>query len=111
MYVADPGEARACFTNSLVINEFSQSVSQSVSEPFTPTALQCPHAQKFRDSSSSYKIDYVIEIKNFLNPEGHQNRIIGSKVTVILLKGLILPIGGVALEGSAPAACAAGLFY
>ena len=35
-------------------------------------------------------------IKNFLNPEGHQNPIIGSKVTAILLKGCILPIGGVA---------------
>jgi hypothetical protein len=26
-------------------------------------------------------------IKSFLNPEGHQNPISGSKVTVILLKG------------------------
>ena len=26
-------------------------------------------------------------VKTFLNPEGHHNRIIGSKVTVILLKG------------------------
>ena len=34
-----------------------------------------------KDSTSSYKIDYVIVIKNFLNPEGHQNSIIGSKVT------------------------------
>ena len=51
-----------------------------------------------RDSSSSYKIDYVIVIKTFLNPEGHQNRISGSKV--ILLKGWILPIGGAsAVEG------------
>ena len=33
-------------------------------------------------------------IKNFLNPEGHQNPISGSKVTAILLKGWILPIGG-----------------
>ena len=33
-------------------------------------------------------------IKNFLNPEGHQNQISGSKVTVIVLKGLIFPIGG-----------------
>ena len=33
-------------------------------------------------------------IKNFLNPEGHQNQINGSKVTAILLKGWILPIGG-----------------
>ena len=34
--------------------------------------------------------------KTFLNPEGYQNPISGSKVTVILLKGLIFPIGGVA---------------
>ena len=33
-------------------------------------------------------------IKNFLNPEGHQNPISGSKVTAIILKGWILPIGG-----------------
>ena len=56
-------------------------------------------------SYSSYKIDYLIVMKIFLTPEGHQNCICGSKVTVISLQGLILPIGGVA-----PAACAAGLF-
>ena len=33
-------------------------------------------------------------IKNFLNPKGHQNPISGSKVTAILMKGRILPIGG-----------------
>ena len=39
-------------------------------------------------------------IKTFLNPEGHQNRITGSKVTAILLKGWILPISGAsAVEG------------
>ena len=42
------------------------------------------------DRSSSYKI----VIKNFLNPEGHQNPISGSKVTAILLKEWILHIGG-----------------
>ena len=31
-----------------------------------------------------------------LYSEGHQNHITGSKVTAILLKGWILPIGGVA---------------
>ena len=36
-------------------------------------------------------------IKNFLNTEGHQNPNSGSKVTVILLKGWILPIGGASL--------------
>ena len=40
--------------------------------------------------------DYLIGIKNFLNLEGHQNRISGSKVTAILLNGWILPVGGVA---------------
>ena len=40
-----------------------------------------------RPNGLSHKIDYVIVKKTFLNPEGHQNRIIGSKVTVILLKG------------------------
>ena len=35
-------------------------------------------------------------IQIFLNPEGHQNRISGSKVTGMLLKEWILPIGGVA---------------
>ena len=48
-------------------------------------------------------------IKYFLNPEGHQNPIRGPKVTVILLKvgfGLLVDVHR---EGSAPAACAAGL--
>ena len=68
--------------------------------PFPPTALRRRHAQTVRDSSSSYKIDYVIVIKNFLNPERHQNRMSGSKGTAILLKGCILPIGGAsAVEG------------
>ena len=52
------------------------------------------HAQTVKDNSSSYKIDYVIVIKTFPNPEWHQNCISGSKVTAILLKGWILPIGG-----------------
>ena len=33
-------------------------------------------------------------IKKFLNPKGHQNPFSGSKVTAILLKGWIWPIGG-----------------
>ena len=47
-----------------------------------------------RDRYSSYKIDYVIVIQNYLNPAGHQNPISGSKVTAILLNRWILPIGG-----------------
>ena len=48
-----------------------------MSEPFPPIALRRRHAQAVKDSSFSYKIDYVLVIKTFLNPEGHQNRISG----------------------------------
>ena len=65
-----------------------------MSEPFPPTASRRRHAQTVRDSTSKYKIDYVIVIQNSVNPEGHQNPISGSKVTTILLKQWILPIGG-----------------
>ena len=68
----------------------------SLTAPFPPTALWRCHAQTVRDSSLSYKIDYFIAMENFLNPQGHQDRISGSIVTAILLKGRILPFGGVA---------------
>ena len=47
------------------------------------------------------------EIQNF---EGHLNHCIGSKVTLILLNGWILPTGRVASGRVCPVACAAGLF-
>ena len=78
--LADPGKARGCSTNN--------SVTYSVTDPLVPTTVRQRHAQ-----TVSYKIDYVIVIKNFLNPERHQNPIRGSKVTASLLKGLIWPIG------------------
>ena len=68
----------------------------SVGQPFPPTALQLCHTQKCWDSSSSYKIDYVIVIKKILNHEGHQNAICDSKVMAILLKWWTFPIGRVA---------------
>ena len=49
--------------------------------------------KRLRDRSC-YKIDYVIVIKIFINPKGHQNPISGLKVTSILLKRWIFPIGG-----------------
>ena len=67
-----------------------------------PTALQRRHARTVRDSSSSYKIDHVRVILNFLNPEGQQNRISGSKVTAILLKGWSFSGGGSAINGVTP---------
>ena len=47
----------------------------------------------FPQLSQFFLVQFLI-----INLEGHQNRIIGSKVTAILLSGWILPIGGVALE-------------
>ena len=70
-----------------------RNVSQSVSNPFPVTALRRRHAQTVGDSTSSYNIDFVIVIKNLLNPKGHQNPVSGLKVTAILLKGWIWPIG------------------
>ena len=60
-----------------------------MTDPLVSHNFTVRNAQTVRDRSSSHKIDYVIVIKNFLNPEGHQNPISGSKVTAILLKGLI----------------------
>ena len=62
------------------------------------------------DSSSSYKIDNVTQVYDILNPEGHQNSITGSKLRAVLLKGLILPVGGVASVKGLCTACVAGLF-
>ena len=56
------------------------------------------HARMVIDTSSSNKLDYGILVKEIINPEGYQNCMICSKVTAIQLKGLIWPIGGVALE-------------
>ena len=46
-----------------------------------------------RNGASSHKIDYIAIFQENLNLEGHENRIIGSRVTAILLNGLIFPIG------------------
>ena len=59
----------------------------SLIHPFPPTALPRRHAQMVRDTSFSYKIDYINLEKTSLNPEGHQNLINGSKVIAILLDG------------------------
>ena len=49
------------------------------------------------DGASTHKMDYLKK-KDILNLEGHHNRTTGSRVKAILLKGGILPIGGVASE-------------
>ena len=106
-FLADLGEIRGCSKNTFVIH----SLIERLRDPLVHTALWRRHAQTVKNRTSSYKIDYFIVIKNFLNPDGHQNPISISKVTAILLKGWIWPICGVSAGGgSAPAACAAGLF-
>ena len=52
------------------------------------------HALTFADGAFSHKIGYITIFKEIVNPEGHLNRITGSKVTAILLNGWVLPIGG-----------------
>ena len=93
IFLANPGEARGCSINSLVIHRLIHSLIDSFIHPFPPTALRHHHTQTVRDRASSYKIDYVVVNKSYLNPKGHQNPIIGSKLTTILLKGWIWPIG------------------
>ena len=57
-------------SQGLLYKQSCHSLTDLFSNPFPPTALQCCQAQMIKDSSSSYKIDYVIMIKNFLNPNG-----------------------------------------
>ena len=78
---------------------------------FPSTALRRRRAQTVRDSSSSYKIDYVIVIQNlffksWLASKSHQ----WFKVLVISLKGGFCLLVELHRGGSAPTACAAGLF-
>ena len=55
--------------------------------------LQHCHALMVEDGAFSHKIDYVTICLEILNLKGHSNCINGSRVTVILLNGWILPIG------------------
>ena len=74
------------------------SLSYRLSECFFSSAdFTEPWRFRVRVRASNHKIDYIIKVKEILNLEVNLNCIIGSKVTVVLLKGLILPIGGVAL--------------
>ena len=63
-----------------------------------------------QDGAFSQKIDYVPFFFEILNPKGHLNRFIGSKVMAILVKGGFYLVLELHREGSASAACAAGLF-
>ena len=51
-----------------------------------------------KNGASSHKTNYIDIFSEILNLGGHQNCCIGSKVTAILLNGLILPTGGASSE-------------
>ena len=76
--------------------------------PATPGLLNiftAPTRPLVEDGAFSHDINYFTIFKEILNPEGHPNRITGSKVTAILLNGWILPIGG----ASSGSVCACSL--
>ena len=73
-------------------------------------SLRRRQALMVADGAFSHKIDFITIFKEILNPEGHSHRITGSKVTAILLNAGFCPLVELHREGSAPAACAAGLF-
>ena len=85
LFLADPGKARGCPTNSFV-NSFSKSW-------FVKISLQRRYPLMVEDGAFSHKIYNCFQI---LNLEGHPNCISGSKVMAILLNQWIFPIGGVA---------------
>ena len=64
MHLADPGKARGWSINSLFID----SLINSVSQPFPPTALRRRHVQTIRDSTSSYKIELFKILKGIEIP-------------------------------------------
>ena len=63
-------------------------------------SLQRRHNLMVEEGAVSHKTDYLTILEEILNFKGHPNRITGSRVSAILLNGLILPIGGAsAVEG------------
>ena len=64
-------------------------------------SLRRRHTLIVEDGALRHKRDYVTIFWGFPNLKGHPNSITGSKVTVILLNGWILPIGrGSAINGA-----------
>ena len=75
-YLADPGEARDCSTNTSRINWLSR-------RWFVEISLRRRHALTVANDAFSHKIDYVTILKDIPNPEKHLNRITGSKILAI----------------------------
>ena len=106
MLLADPGEARGCSINRLV----TDSLIQSVSQPFPPTALRCRNAQTVRDRSSVYKMNYKDQelFKSRRISKSHQWLNSYAHFTEGVDFAYLWSFSG---DGAAPAACAAGLYF
>ena len=79
-----PGRSQGLLYKQLVSNSLIKSVIV-----FLPQLDSAATPKRLELVLLVIKIDYVIVILNFLNPERHQNPISISKVTAILLKGWI----------------------
>ena len=66
LYLADPGKATGCSTNSIVMRE-----KKSVSHSLCSTALWRRQAQPVRNGASGHKIDYLIQVQVILNLQGY----------------------------------------
>ena len=102
-FLADPGKARCCSTNTFVIHWF---INWFI-HPLVKISLRRRHGQTVWSGASSHKRNYIDILSENLSLEGYQNRCIGSKVMAILLNWWILPAGEVASRRVCPAACAA----
>ena len=85
----------------LKINFCLENIINSQTQKLYYFALQRPQARTIKDDDFSHKI--VPKAWDILNIKGHKHIILGKiKVTLILLKVLILPVGGVALGRVGP---------
>ena len=101
-----PVISRGCFTNTFVINYFIHCLGHL----FPPTNLRHRHVQTVRDSVSSYKIDYIQLVNTYLNHGQYQMASLVQKLWRICWMWGLSILVEFHREGSAPAACKAGLF-
>ena len=86
---------RPRWSQGLIYKHLCDWLIHSLSEPLVKISLRRRHARTVKNGDSSHKTNYIEVFSEILNPEGHKNCYIGSKVTAILLNGLILPTGWV----------------
>ena len=63
-------------------------------------ALRRHHAQTVRVCSSRYKVDYTVQLMNFLNAEGYQNQSLVQKLQWVCLMGEFFLFSGIRKPGA-----------